>query len=79
MSHESGVVGPTPLGYKVFDVAFQAILFIAFFALIGAMLACAIDTHKRVVALERACHGQCKYGDAECDKRCHDAGHCEAK
>lgn len=33
----------------------------------------------RIQVLERACHGQCKYGDAECDKRCHEAGHCEAR
>lgn len=31
----------------------------------------------RVKVLERICHGQCKYGDAECAKRCADAGHCE--
>lgn len=41
---------------------------------IGLLL---ILLNHRIQALERACHGQCKYGDAECAKRCDKAGHCE--
>lgn len=31
----------------------------------------------RVIKLEQVCHGQCKYGDADCAARCKKAGHCD--
>jgi hypothetical protein len=34
-------------------------------------------TWHRIHKLEQVCHGQCKYGDAECGARCARAGHCE--
>ena len=54
-------LGPV-LGYLVLALA----LFIAWHNL-----------QKRVSELEKICHGQCKYGDAECSARCQKAGHCE--
>lgn len=30
----------------------------------------------RVIVLEKACHGQCQFGDHGCKERCDAYGHC---
>lgn len=41
------------------------------------LIAALFSFHARIKRLEQVCHGQCKYGDTECAKRCQKAGHCE--
>lgn len=74
--HEDGDTSHRVAGPKVRDVAVSTLLMLVvlFFA---EVIVRRIET--RVDALERVCHGQCKYGDAACAKRCADAGHCEVE
>ena len=41
-----------------------------------AMLFLIANLQNRVAELEKQCHAQCLYGDAECAARCAKAGHC---
>lgn len=77
MTHEDRSAGGVATDSKVCHLSFPAILYLAALSVLVLVIWAAMS--ERLILLERICHGQCKYGDAECAKRCEDAGHCEAE
>lgn len=57
---------------------FSTAVLVSGFAILLIALSFAVTRlNDRVSKLEKICYGQCNYGDAECAKRCQEAGHCD--
>lgn len=56
--------------------ATMTVLFVSIVLVLALMTARLETLERRIRVVERVCHGQCKYGDADCAKRCAAEGHC---
>jgi hypothetical protein len=51
-------------------------IFLTFSSMVGFAIEKVESLSKRILALEKRCLAQCKYGDSDCVRACAKAGHC---